>query len=373
MLRILTDFHHAGLLQSLILLFEKRLKGEVYRPIGVDWFNKGYWKVYDHPATVEQFLGIGGNTPDGSAKLNEVTEHPTPEVYKCFDIDSGETNKAITLEGFFNTHFDIVIASIPAHVEPFKKLCAEHPDHPKLIFQIGNSWTSEAAMAPNIMASAIIHDVPPEINFISYHQEFDLNIFRPDKWTAQHGAKVDGVDKPFGEPQEVFMIPGNNIYSFVNCFDTAGHFQEDWRLFTEVERAMPEWNFKAHGGQCRDNPIGPASALADKMREAKFIWHTKVGGDGYGHVIHNAPAVGRPLIVKKEYYHDKIAEPLLIDGVTCIAIDGLSYPQIVDKIVEYSEPTKYQAMCKAAYETFKQVVDFDKEQTAIEEFLAKLI
>lgn len=335
------------------------MHGKVYRPIGREWFDQGYWKVYDHPATVEQFLGIGGNTPDGSAKLNEVVDHPEPEVYNCHDIDSDQTNRAITLKGFMDRKFDIVIASIPAHVEPFKKLCEAHPNHPKLIFQIGNAWTNEAAFAPNIMASAIINTVSDNINFISYHQEFDTQIFKPFI--------------PYTEENGVLTFPEKNIYSFVNCFDIAPHFTNDWWLFKQVEDAMPDWNFKAHGGQCRDNPIGPTDRLAQTMREARFIWHTKWAGDGYGHIIHNVPAMARPLIVKKLYYQGKMAEPLLIDDVTCIVIDGLDYQQIVNKILYYSEPERYKTMCKAAYANFKKVVDFDKEQKAIEEFLQKLV
>src|SRR3990167_1968898 len=101
---VFTDFHHAGLLNSLIMLFEGRLGGAVYRPIGTEWHEKGYWKIYDHPATVQQYLGIGGAAPDGSPKLNQVVGGPisqgVPLLYFCKDIDSGKTNKAITFEGF---------------------------------------------------------------------------------------------------------------------------------------------------------------------------------------------------------------------------------------------------------------------------------
>lgn len=365
-LKVFTDFHHAGLLQSFILLFEKRLGGEVYRPIGREWFDKGFWKVYDHPATVEQFLGIGGNTPDGTPKLNEVeTQGEVPfdpgksKVYLCHDIDSGQYNKAITFDAFMAMDFDIVIASIPAHVEPFKKLCEMHPNRPKLIFQIGNAWTNEAAMAPNVMASALINDVPGHVNFVSYHQEFDTNVFS----TFHIIKSEDGI----------LTQPAKNITSFVNCFGASDYFNEDWQLFLQLEREMPDWKFKAHGGQCRDGAVGPSDVLAKTMREARFIWHTKNGGDGYGHVIHNAPAVARPLIVKKGYYAGKMAEPLLIDGVTCIAIDGLSYPQIINKIEYFSEPERYAQMCRDAYENFRRVVDFDQEQVSIQNFLANLI
>lgn len=349
-MKIFCDFHHAGLLQSLILLFEKRFGGELYRPIGTEWHTRGYWKVYDHPATVEQFLGIGAATPDGTPRLNDVVNKQGDFVYKCHDIDSGETNKAITYEGFMSMPFDIVIASMPCHIQPFKKLCREHPNHPKLIFQIGNAWTIEAGLAPNIMASAIINDVPKDINFISYHQEFDLDIFKPSE-----------------------LVPGNVISSFVNCFNTESHLIGDWQLFQNVEKQMPEWKFKSHGGQCRDGAVGPSNVLAQTMRESRFIWHTKQGGDGYGHIIHNAGAVGRPMIVKRSYYDGKMGAQLMIDGETCINIDNLSIPAIIEKIQYYNEPERYKQLCIRSYENFKRVVDFESEFKSIEKFIQNLI
>lgn len=367
-LKVLTDFHHAGLLNSLILLFENRLDGRVYRPIGRKWYDEGFWKVYEHPATVEQFLGIGGATPDNTPRLNEVatvnaevslttdyvnevmTEPIYIQTYNCYDIDSGKTNRAIEFDEFLKVPFDIVIASIPQHIEPFKRLCELHPNKPKLIYQIGNAWTIEAGLAPNVMASAIINDVPENINFVSYHQEFSLEEFS------------------YTDP-----APSHHIYSFVNVFDGASHFASDWLLFRQVEDLMPEWTFRAFGGQCRDGAIHGSANVAKTMAVSRFIWHTKAGGDGYGHIIHNAPAMGRPLIVKAEYYRGKMAEPLLIDGQTAIFIDGLSPVEIMNKIEYYNEPERYNAMSRATYDNFKKVVDFDAEELKIIEFLAKLV
>lgn len=359
---VFTDFHHAGLLHSLMMLFEGRLGGKVFRPIGREWFDQGFWKVYDHPATVEQYLGVGGNTPDGSEKLNEVLGVGADvngeigkrfEYFRCHDIDSDTENKAITFHYFMNAPIDIVIASLPAHVEPFKRLCELHPNKPKLIFQIGNAWTSEAASAPNIMASALIDGIPEGINFISYHQEFDTKLFCP---TTIHDEN-----------------PPKNIYSFVNCFSASDYFKMDWDVFTAIESRMPDWNFKSHGGQCRDGAVGPAPVLAQTMQDARFIWHVKQGGDGYGHVIHNAFAVGKPPIVKKQYYQGKMAEKLMIDGVTCITIDGLDNDQIIDKILYYNDPVRYAQMAVSAFTTFTRLVDFDEEQKKIELFLEKLL
>lgn len=346
---VFVDFHHASLLHSFILLFEKRLAGNVYRPIGREWYDKGYWKIYDHPATVAQYLDIGGATPDGTQKLNEVLDDSSG-IYKCQDIDSGLFNKAITYDAFMRLPIDIVIASVPQHVEPFKRLAASHPNKPKVIFQIGNAWTVEAGQAPNVMASAIVENVPPDVNFISYHQEFDLDTFYPD--LIAHDRK--------------------KVSSFVNCFDISEHFANDYWLFKQVEEHMPDWEFKIYGGQCRDGAAHGAKELAEKMRDARFVWHTKWGGDGYGHIIHNASAVGRPLIVKKLYYQGKMAEPLLLDGQTCIVVDGLNYEQIINKIEYYSDPARYYNMCMAAYQNFLSVVDFNLEAKNISNFLENL-
>jgi len=349
-MKIFTDFHHSGLLNSLILLFEKRLGHEVYRPIGTEWNKEGYWKVFDHPATVEQYLGIGGNTPDGSAKLNEVKSMQN-SIYLCTDITSKKTNKAITYEGFMSMDFDIVIASIPQHIEPFKRLCEAHPSKPRLIFQIGNAWSVEANTAPNVMASAIIPYAPPGINFISYHQEFD----------------TEKVFYPVIDP-----ICPKKISSFVNCFCKDQLFEEDWKLFQKIEKLMPDWDFKCYGGQGRDGWANGEKEVASFMRRSGFIWHTKRGGDGYGHIVHNTGAVARPIIVKKEYYKGKMGEKLMIDMETCIAVDNLNPQEIVKKIMNYAG-SKYGVMCNKAYANFKKVVNFDDEEVEMRQFIENLI
>lgn len=352
---VFTDFHHASLLQSFILLFEKRLGGNVYRPIGMEWAEKGFWKVYDHPATQQQFLAIGGATPDGTPRLNEVAfdvqriQDPEPIIYYCQDIDSGQYNKAITFEGFMETKFDIVIASLPQHIEPFKRLCELHPNKPKLIYQIGNQWDVVGNSGiRNVMASAKIDSVPSDINFVQYHQEFDLDTFYPYL--------------------SVF-IPEKNICSFVNVFQSF----PDWPLFLEVERLLGDWSFRSYGGQCRDGAAHGSEDLATGMRASRFIWHTKAGGDGYGHVLYNSAAVGRPIIYKKSYYEGKMGEELMIDGITGINIDGLSPHEIALKIQYYSQPDLYTKMCQAVRQNFKNCVDFDAEAEKIKVFLANLI
>lgn len=369
MLNVFSDFHHAGLLNSLILLFEKRLGGNVYRPIGMEWAHEGFWKVYDHPETQAQYLGIGSATPDGSPPLNDlVTMEETIiglgelEVYQCQDIDSGQYNKAITLSTFYEIPIDIVIASLPQHIEPFARLCELHPNKPKLVYQIGNSWDIPYdSPIKNVMASAKILNIPPGIHFISYHQEFDTKQFTA---LSNDASMSFPVYKP---------CVSNTVYSFANCFSLQDHFREDFQLFEEVEKLMSDWSFKCYGGGCRDGAMHGSQQVAEKIGEAMFIWHTKKGGDGYGHVIHNAFAMGRPPIVKMNYYDGKMAGDLMIDGETCINIDGLNSGQIVDKILHYSELERYRKLSHGAYTKFKQIVDFDHEAHMIKEFISNLI
>jgi len=365
---VFVDFHHAGLLQSFILFFEGRLGAKVYRPIGMDWATKGYWKVYDHPATQAQFLDINGATPDGTPILNKVVDivdsnSLSSVIYSCQDIDSGQTNKAITFDGFMDMPFDIVIASLPQHIEPYKKLCELHPNKPKLIYQIGNQWDLPAGVpVKNIMASAKIPNIPADINFIQYHQEFDTTIFRPDRFTLFDFKEVSPL-----------LLPGNNIYSFVNCFNIQSHFTSDWNLFKQVElQVLSHFTFRSYGGQCRDGAAHGIKQVADKMREARFIWHTKFGGDGYGHILFNSAAMGKPLITKKSYYAGKLGEDLMIDGETCINIDNLSVDQIIEKIRYFNQEPNYIEMSKNVYKNFKKHVDFSREAEELKAFLSSL-
>lgn len=358
---VFVDFHHSSLLYSLILLFEKRLGGNVYRPIGLDWFREGYWKINDQLDTAEQFLSPNAGTPDGTPPLNDILGtgpvgaqllDEQIELYYCKDIHGERANKAVTLSTFYRLPIDLVIASIPQHIEPFRKLCEQHPNKPKLIYQIGNQWNIGDSVVKNIMSSARIDYIPPGINYIEYHQEFDTSIFAPDlpeDWTMMN-------------------YPQKNIYSFINIFQ----HHRDFAIFEEVEHHLQDWTFRSFGGQCRDGNMTGDAALAAKMKEARFIWHTKQHGDGYGHILHNAAAVGRPVITRYADYCGKLGEKLLIPDETCIFIDGLTPEQIVDKIIEFSEPMKYKQMCRNVYWNFKRVVDFNIEEQAIRGFLLDL-
>lgn len=358
--RVFTDFHHGALLQSLILLFERRLGGRVFRPIGLEWYEKGFWRINDQRDTAEQFLGMHTVPSDGTPPLNDIEASINDEIYLVRDTIEG-VNKAITYDTFLRIPIDIVIASIPQHIEPFRRLCDMHPSKPKLIFQIGNQWdVFDTNLVKNCMVSTSIVNHPEGINYVQYHQEFDTEIFRPSRIVTNQ-YNVD-ADYPEASMQ--------TIYSFINILQN----HRDWATFLQCEKLLEgQFEFRSFGGQCRDGNMTGARELAAKMREAKFIWHTKSGGDGYGHILHNAFAVGRPVIIRREDYSGKLGDKLLIPGETCIAIDQMDAAEIVHFIKYFSQPDRYATMAKNVYNKFREVVEFDREEQEIRQFLERLI
>ena len=340
-MKIFADQHHMGLYHSLKMLLEDRLGHSLYHPIGTEWLSERHWRMAEiynnHPATVAQYLGI---RPD-----YELVE---PGIYKVYDPQHECYNHGMTLDKFREVRPDVVIASIPEHIDSFKKLADEVGA--KMIYQIGNAWPVEAGLAPNVMSSAKIANVPPDVHFIEYHQEFPLDIF------CYHPPELT-----------------RNIFSFINCFGSTNLYRADWPLFEEVELLLSTWYFRAFGASCRDGEASGVKEVSDRMRKSRFIWHTKAGGDGYGHILYNTAAVGRPMLIKCEYYSGKMGEELLIDGQTCIAIDGLSPQEIVNKIEYYNEPERYAKMSEDIYNNFKDKVNFESETQKLKEFIDNLI
>lgn len=343
--RVLADFHHTSLLRSLVLLFEGRLGMELYRPIGMDWFHEGYWAINDLEATARQFLDFGSQPIDNTPALNEV-KTDGQYTFRVLDPGGKTTHGACTLEWFKNTRFDFVIASIPAHVPLFKELIAKYQPHAKLIVQMGNNWDLGAYADENVLASIAPQLGHPKAMF--YHQEFDLQVFR---------------DTP--------VPAARKVYSFVNVIKNTG---VGWNDYSELKRLMERlgWEFRSYGGQCPDGNMNGAEETASKMREAAFIFHVKPGGDGFGHVIHNAYAVGRPLITRPSHYKGQLAEQLLVPG-TFIDLDRYGRGEVKNILTRLMfDPDALVQMGKRAAQRFDEVINFEDEAKEISAWLTTL-
>lgn len=334
------DLHHAGLYQSLQMLFQ-RLGYELYRPIGVEWAEEGYWmnaRIYGNsPDTIKQFLEIEHSVPTKLGPRNEVIDE-NEDYYTIKNPFMNE--RAITLEQFRKMKPDIVIASYFDNIEPFSRLAKEVGA--KFIMHMGNEWPVPWDIVDNVLASTGTFPVLANKNVAFYHQEFDLSVFYK------------------GEPD----FNSKKIASFVHCISEHDIFKQDWVDFQELEKLMPEYECKSYGISNRDGIIADQKELADKMRECKFGIHLKNMGDGFGHGIHSWFAVGRPVIFRGSQYRGKLAENLLKHEVTGFDLDKISLQETADRMKNLTEE-EYKIMCDNVYKTFKETVDFDREYNGI--------
>lgn len=347
-MNVFTDFHHSALMRSLVLLFEERLGHKVYRPIGEEWATNGFWKVYDHPATVLQYLTLaqGYRPEDGTPPLNDFVKDirkPEPDVYYCADPESESYNKAITLEKFKSMKFDIIIASIPAHIDPFLELVRLYQPQAKLILQVGNNWLWEEMPVDNVMASTYPKAHRPNQHVIFYHQEFDLGTFYPSPIPCE-----------------------NRISSFVNLLPQYGGEE-----FDALEQLLPNFLFRSYGAGCRDGIKNGIKEVAEGMHRSDWVFHVKRGGDGFGHVIHNAFACGRPVITRKSDYKNCLAGELMTHMETCIDLDQVSYGEAA-AIIESGGCELAKILGENAYKRFIEVVNFEKEAEDIKQWLKNL-
>lgn len=347
MSRILTDFHHSSLMRAHWLLFKERLGFDIYRPIGLEWFTSGFWAINNQEDTAKQFLDIGSQPTDNTPPLNEVDTTDPDGVFLIDDPGGSSYHMACTLD-YFKTHeFDFVIASIPAHVPLFEQLIKQYNPQAKLIVHMGNNWTLENYKGYNVLAS-IAPQFAPGVNVHFYHQEFDLDVFK--------NTQV-----------EVNL----NIYSFVNIIQSMGIGWDDFNQFKKKLEPY-EYSLKAYGGQCPDGNMTGADELANKMREAQMIFHVKPGGDGFGHIIHNAYAVGRPVITRKSHYKGQLAEQLMTTENT-IDLDVFGVDGAINIIKHISEnPDELRKMGRAAHNQFANVVDYDHISEQVGIWLANL-
>jgi len=345
-LNIFADHHHYDLSHSLGLLFGRRLGHTVIFPIGSEWYERGYWKVFPHLGSVEDHLGIKYADPSVYDKARVMTsagpEVPDKRFHYRFDVTKGVYQKAVTFEQFVDLPVDILIASLVAHVPAFNELIKKYQPKAKLIFQMGNSFDGYSFQDVKNALNSTEKTLPDRIHSERYSQEFDLDLFS-------------------------FSVPASpkKVVSFV-------HYLEELEIVETSRCALPEFSFELYGSGSEGGLLRTTSEVASKMGEAGFIWHLKKCDDGYGHIVHNAAAMGRPLILSKEHYKKLRFGKFIEDGVTCITLDGRTPEILAKKIRYYAEPRRHARMCRSLHERFKKYVNFDRDEASVRRFLENL-
>jgi hypothetical protein len=354
-MNILADFHHNDLYHSLQLLFENRLEHSLFRPIGMEWAEEGWWQIHKpynyNPETARQYLQIKpGYIPnDATLVLNTVRAEAAPGLYVIEDIHNGVFQRAITLQNFKEMPIDLIIASIPDHWKSFTQLRNKYKPDAKIICQMGNHFAEVSNMVAdgtirNLMASTSPFSVPNTVNAVFYHQEFSTDIFTPS---------TEAITK--------------QITSFINVYHANGGSSDYYAL----KSIMPDYTFNSYGASCDNGVVNTTKDMAAIMRKTQWGFHVKYGGDGYGHVLYNWFACGTPVITRMSDYKGKLGEELLTHMETCIDLDQVSLDE-GKQIIENMTPNRYISFRQSVATRFRECVDFHLDTEKIRIFLENL-
>ena len=100
------------------------------------------------------------------------------------------------------------------------------------------------------------------------------------------------------------------------------------------------------------------------------VWPASMYRDGFGHVIHDWFAVGRPVFGHESYYRPQLAGPLWVDGVTSFDLEHRSAEEVTAILRRIREDEDYHLrLCENAAARFREVVDFDADAEAIRKLL----
>lgn len=345
-MRIFADLHHAGLFYSLHLLLEKRLKHTLYRPIGMSWFQEGFWDVAkpysDNEGTVKQYLQSHSIPIDGTPPLNQ--SYMDGSKFVTYDTEHEYYQNTMTLADFIGDPPDVIIASIPSHAVTYKLLRDAYAPKAKLIFQMGNMFNEIQILVlegyvTNLMASTIPFETKSHNVF--YYQE-----------------------QPLVEMTPVQTSPAK-IKSFVHLLPRP-------EVFNKFKAALSDtYEFKAFGAGCPDGWVNGIKGVYREMQDSTFIYHIKPGGDGYGWNWHSAFINGRPLLTSMSDYRDKLGGQLFEDCVTGYDLD-LRTEQEIYELIRGALGEKAVEMGKAARKRFDSTVNYEAESDKVKKFLEDL-
>jgi hypothetical protein len=350
-MKVLADYHHHDLWESLELLCA-RLGWTLYRPIGMDWFEQGYWnheRKWHGDAIARQYLEPWGSDLPLLTRLGHGHR---------LDASHGRYQHIVTLPAARDLRPDIVISTLAHNHEGMARFASEVGATFGL--QIGNVRFGAQDMAEDRwdlatfgLVSGRMPVEPPKPHVV-YHQEFAVGAYNAP-------PRLD----PF------------RVASFVQCYPES----PTYGALTTLAPDAPEFSWRVYGaygsapldGYAAGN-IGVCADVTEAMRASDIAWHAKAWSDGFGHVIHQWFAVGRPVFGFEGYYRDQLAGPLWIDGVTSIDIERRSRDEVLAELRRIREDEdRHLRMCEAAAARFREVVNFDEEEQAIRALFAQVL
>lgn len=384
-MKVFCDFHHRDLVNSMYHLFEKRMGAEVYVPWGMDYYHQGYWKIVDANVddVAQQFLVH--TFLDGAMQTSSVKDG----VISISTTDGKLPFKGMDFNTFCKTKFDIIIATVPAHIPLYMKLQQDHQPQAKFIFQAGNNWGNIDTDVPNFLnsttytfvAGSNIHGNTMSSLFKKYQKKDLYKGLHKIYQSRRTGKKCNMV---YFHPEfDLNIFKNNNDIKNIKSISNIRHTCNTLGGLYELERRLPDWNIKAYGINNRDGELPTDQDIARVMNESGFIYHVKPVGDGYGYNIHQTYAVGSILITDSTHMcsggnpEEWFTSQLLLDtenyNTTPTFVDWsrYNYDSLVNRLKWAAD--NYPTLQQNAMNKFKEVVDFDEEFQKIRVFIERLI
>ena len=333
-MKVLADRHHADLYESLTVLFVDRFGWDLFTPVGIEWWEQGYWRfgeVFGDDRLARQYLIV-----------NETWREVEPGLFLTFDQHHpARPLFGVTLALARTMDWGFACATVQENQDGFARFAKEQDA--KYLYQVGNTRQYiDWSLDPLVLNAS---EMPLLGRGVNIGQEFD-----------HHG--VFGYREPI-EPLRVA--------SFVNLLP---RIPEAWVFFEELRGLLPDYRFRSFGHDCPDGLLKPVASIADEMARSGWAFHDKTTGDGFGHIIHNWAAIGRPLIGHASYYAGQKAEVFWQDGVTCIDLDRHS-PREAAEIMRATSPERHREMCEAVRATFDATVDFAGDAERVRALLSE--
>jgi len=346
-MKFMADYHHSDLFESYQLLFGDRFGWDIYAPYGMDWFDAWYWsfeRAQHGDAVARQYLeGIWVNVVDKG-----------PHVEAPDKTHPGRILKGVSLAQARAMDWDVVIASVPDNDPGFHRFAREHGA--KFGVQMGNAGQFSDWDRADFGLVSTTTNIPPPKPHVIYHQEFSLKDFR--------------FEYPPAEKK--------SVASFVQCF---AENPIPYAEFLELARRAPDLDWKVYGAYgthpedefaCGNQPTTPQVAAA--MRRTRIAWHSKSWSDGYGHVIHNLFAVGKPIFGRASYYANKLAGPLWQEGITSFDVDRYTIDELLRVLRRLRDDDDFHyQMSVASSLRFREVVNFDEDAEKIKKLMEQVL
>lgn len=367
---ILSGFHHTDLWRSFVKLFEGRLGGKLYRPLGEHFYHHNYF----FNGNEKESLGLLGKTnfnPDTWVLPDDVPSHyPYGDDYKDWNwVTLDEVSQKIT--HILISNYD----SIASLKRLQKKICPKA----KLWRYVGNE---DEVLFPQDYDLILAADLQTYERFrhldqvVRYHPELDsiyLNAkhkYNPNRFVVRNFLnffwKDDGLSdrviwgyhKSYLEKNgiEVYLHglgtpPGGDDYYDANpksLESLQGYLARNNPIYLNREK----WpNLDSNDGEPQTH-----QEISSLLTDTQLMWHYKKN-DGFGYMLHQAAAIGTPIIVGKDQYKGKTGGEILVDGETCVEIDGT-----IDDLSKISITLQRETNQKLSNSLRKRFIDFNHSQ-----------